>query len=391
MGIASTVRWFNSEMVNAPVMDASPSSIINLLKACLIDGFDPKSVFSLTVSNEVATVSISVGHDYQKHAVIRIIGATPGSLNGDWRVKTVVGDTFTFDCPGIADVNATGTISAIRATPGYWEIAFSGTDKAAFRSTHPNGTGLYLRIDEATTGVSGCYVRCYESMTDVDTGINPFPTFTQWAENAYRFIRTTVATIGARQWFILADDRLFYLFIRSTLTVSYRYEVFVFGDIISYLPVDDFACHIFASTGPANPAYPGHHVQFPSFSSLTGSYLARNYTNDLSTPTLVSKQGLSPNNHACNGPLFPHSRTGGYYFSSPVRIIEGTTLSSMPRGDMPGLLQSHTDRLNTLVELDLVILEPSEAYPYAILGLGTHVSTTVYPTFFNLSGPWRDD
>jgi len=59
-----------------------------------------------------------------------------------------------------------------------WTKAFSGTNKAAY--LHPSGE-FYLRVDHSAT--SPIVLRCYETMTDVDTGADPFPTVAQKSDS----------------------------------------------------------------------------------------------------------------------------------------------------------------------------------------------------------------
>jgi hypothetical protein len=197
--------------------------------------------------------------------VIRIEDASPSGLNGDWRITVTSSTQFTFITSGISDQTATGTIKAKRAPAGF-SVAFSGTNKEVYRSDDVTGSRLYLRVDDTTT--EAATIRGYESMSDVDTGTDPFPTVAQMASPYARKSSTTDST--ARPWWLLADSRAFWLCIASTAAYSTAYgPTIFFGDIVSAYAGDAYACAIMASSSPstlgplhkeATAAQPGHYL-----------------------------------------------------------------------------------------------------------------------------------
>ena len=111
----TTVRYYDVTMSGAPALSGTAGALIGVLDACLVDGFGSVTLDSAAVASNVATRSISTGHGFamigDTGSVIRIAGATPSGLNGDWRVASVPGSTtFTFVTSGISDQTASGTI-----------------------------------------------------------------------------------------------------------------------------------------------------------------------------------------------------------------------------------------------------------------------------------------
>src|SRR5574338_427743 len=139
------VKYFHGQMTGAPVLSGTAGSRIAVLDACLINGFEVNQV-------------------------VLVAGATGGAaaLNGEWCVTAVSSTWIQFACPGIGDQTATGTITVKAAPSGSWSKVFSGTNKAAYKSTDPAATGCLLRVDD--TSAQYAVVRGYETMTDVDTG-----------------------------------------------------------------------------------------------------------------------------------------------------------------------------------------------------------------------------
>ncbi|MBL0320610.1 MAG: hypothetical protein IPP74_15140 [Alphaproteobacteria bacterium] len=118
----NSVRYYDSTMSGAPQTTTSTGTFIPVLIACLQDGFGSVTVNSLVVASNVATATVSAGHQFamvgSTGPVIRISGASPSGLNGDWRITVVDSTHFTFTTTGISDQTATGTISAKRAPAG---------------------------------------------------------------------------------------------------------------------------------------------------------------------------------------------------------------------------------------------------------------------------------
>jgi hypothetical protein len=114
------VRWFTSEFENAPELNAAVGSIIGILDACLINGFNTKGVDALAYDSQtgLCTVTVQAGHGYQKHQIIRISGADQGEYNGDFRVVDTTSTTLTF-APATAPAvtPATGATLEIKTAP----------------------------------------------------------------------------------------------------------------------------------------------------------------------------------------------------------------------------------------------------------------------------------
>ena len=260
MPITHKTRFFTSNMADAPVMTPGAGGIIAVLDGCLLNGFNTKTLSSLSVTSGIATATVSSGHGYSLHSIINISGASISALNATHRILSVPdANTFTFDATGVSNGTATGTITAIMSTPTGWTKAFSGTNKAAYKSA-TSASGCYFRVDDsgAYNNANGQPARGYESMTGVDTGSSPFPTTAQQANFNWR--RSTDAS-GDRLWALVADDQFFYLFVRIA-AINTANTVMLFGDINSFDVLDAFAC---VCSGASN--FTGGASGAPSISS----------------------------------------------------------------------------------------------------------------------------
>lgn len=340
----TSVKWFHSAMADAPVLRGQSGALIELLDACLINGFSTRSPDSVVVAGGVATVSIGAGNPYEAHAVVRIAGAMPAELNGDWRVKAVTGTTFTFDCPGVMDGSATGTITAMMAPAG-WGKPFSATNKAVYQSLLPDSTQLFLRIDDAAA--QWTRVRGYEQMTDVDTGFGLFPTLAQVADNVFTWAKSNAASSAARAWVVAADGAAFYLFPFFSTSYLNMSAPYFFGDMVRLSPNDVYHCMIWAqaTSAPSTPSASfGGLLLNTGSNSAVGTYVARRSSQEGGAGQIFKGgSSLSPR-FGSDQPAYPSAVDGALHLHSPIVIVDGTSVTGSSatdpiRGLLPGVAQ----------------------------------------------------
>jgi len=123
-----------------------------------------------------------------------------------------------------------------------WSKAFSGTSKAAYRMGSSNQH--YLRVQDDGPGAGTAKearITGYESMSDVDTGINPFPTAAQGVGGVAMQVarKSATADATARAWVCIADSRTMYFFAKTGDGAT-TYLTFAFGDFYSLIPSDPY-------------------------------------------------------------------------------------------------------------------------------------------------------
>lgn len=220
-------KWYRSTMTGAAALSGQAGKLIDVLDACLVNGFNQVTLTSLVVASNVATCTYTA-HGFQQYQIIEIAGATPAGLNGKWRVVSAAADTFTFATTGISDQTATGTITCKTPSAG-WEVTFSGTNQKVYRSTSSSASGNHaVRVTD--TGTTTATLLFAEDWTDVSTPVNTIAT--QYLP------KSSTADSTARPWFVICDDRTVHLGIAFT---SGRYDFFRFGEIASIVPGDGHA------------------------------------------------------------------------------------------------------------------------------------------------------
>ena len=385
-----SVKFFHSGMNSAPVLSGSVGAMIGVLDACLKDGFGNKSVTSLTISGGVATMNVTGSHSAQVGTSVLVAGATPSGLNGDQKVTAITGTSVSFATTE-ADGTATGTIT-FKMSPLGFTTPFTGTNLRVYRSAAPESTGMYLRVDD--TGTTTCRVVGHETMSDVNTGLNAFPTSTQVSGGMY-WGKSSGASSAARSWVLIGDDRGFVIFGNFAANVLNVGAAFGFGDINSTKSGDAYGCVLFGADSGVNnsgASVPGCVGYAPAASAPTFGYVARAHTG-LGGAQLVRKlsamnigAGYSgTTNYASSLLAYPNGPDNGLIVS-PLDLLVGTTL----RGQLPGVYHCPQVVNDAFDNLDFVDgTGPFTGKRFMALRTGTPGSSTYGAIFIDVTGPWR--
>lgn len=370
----TTVKFFASTMTGAPTLSGEAGKLIGVLDACLVNGFGSVTLNSLVVASNVATGTVSAGHNFamvgNTGPVVTIAGATPSGLNGEWRIASVPGSTtFTFATTGISDQTATGTITAKRSPAG-WTKAYSGTNKAAYSRSAQGATTMLLRVDDSPAQYPTLIM--YETMSDVDTGTAPGPT-----SGSYYTAKSNAASSAVRAWRLYADAKTVYVYLDSANSGMYL-SGFAFGDIISYKAADAYHCILIAHpTASVNYAY---QVRLDT---TTGSLIARSYTQ---TGGAISNTRYSHflSTRAVGvgkaGNAYPAVVDTGFH-GWPVELWESDTII---RGLMPGLWNPiHANNPS-----DATTITNIPQLPGKTLFIQTAMDNT-YRAAMDITGPWQ--
>lgn len=393
MAYATEVKYFDSKMVGAPVMSGLYGSLLAVLDACLVTGFNLKTVDSIVVVDGVATATVSTGHGIAQYAVILIAGATPVELNGEKRVTWINANTLKFDATGISNQTATGSIT-LKMAPAGWEKPFSGTNKAVFRSPNVESTRMYFRFDD--TGNYNCKVRGYETMSDIDTGTGPFPTVGQMANGTY-FFRSGVAnpSTAAKDWFIIANDRFVFIGNRGYSTgTNYPFQTAGFGDFASRKSPDAFRALLRGNILSDSAQQPGASESITSTgNTMLYSYLARDFTGLGGAASMGLRAYFSVTDSIASGANTVMAYPNPVDYSLVLcRMFVSEPATSALRGDLPGMYYAPQNMVNRFC--------PDAATPLFLTGIPdvpdrimvavptAHSGTSYGITFFDITGPW---
>ena len=140
-------KWFSFSNFGAPQFTNSFGELLNVLDACLVDGYGAQTVLTIEVSDGMAIAKFANSHLLKQFQVVEISGALDSSLNGEFRIIGLTADTIEFSV-NAADQIATGSISCKVASLG-WTKVFSGDQKAVYRAKDIAANPYYLRVDNS--------------------------------------------------------------------------------------------------------------------------------------------------------------------------------------------------------------------------------------------------
>jgi hypothetical protein len=223
-----------------------------------------------------------------------------------------------------------------------WTKAFSGADLAAYQM--PSGSTRYLRIDDSATTLAR--IKGFDTMSDVNTGTNPFPSVAQIAAGAFANKTDGATAATARQWIVIGSSTYFYFWNQLTLptNTSQSGTAFFFGDIVSLggglgntaiianqVSLTSGGSNITAANDTVNNATvsSGHWMSQP-YAGGTSQTVSKHYA------YLIASAGISGGDSTFVGPSTPDRITGGITFT-PFWLVQPTPTRIL-RGYLPGSL-----------------------------------------------------
>lgn len=380
----SFIKYFESTDAGAPTLNNAVGSLIAVLDACLVTGYNTKSVASITVASGVATV-VCTAHGFSNGyaKILRIEGATGSytGLNKDTDISGVTTNGFTFLCPGVPDGVATGTISA-KYAPLDFVKQFSGTNLAMYKSGDVTATGCLLRVDDTAVGQMARVIMVHTA-TDINTYTNPSPTPGQISGGQYWSKGYNNAT--AASWTVIGDGKLFYLMVSAAVAAT-LYIPHGFGDIVDFKPGSVLGCVIF---GNSSTSYSGFSTLNTSIVSGGAHFLIAGAKSGLASSAIVMIDTALPSYGASN-PVYPSDVDGGLIIQYPVLIREGAN-DGHRRGLFPGFAVPLANITVAIPSKSVITNDASNKKFLATQSPngGPGNATAINVNLIDLTGPWR--
>lgn len=247
-----------------------------------------------------------------------------------------------------------------------WSKAFTGTNLAAFKPAVGSSSQL-IRVDD--TQARETRVRLYRTMSAISTGTGPAPSSSGYV----RWYKSINSSSTPRAWWLVADDRGFFLVVHNTLAIGdpdedFRYPVvYGCGDVLPFNsgdPTPFFLAGQSTSDSTDSTYYPGRcllpyaspglHYVAPTGAD-THIWFSANAAGANSPQAglaiaLGPEYDLMPSGGASNYSN-PQSPFLGGLFVSDVFLTSGT---QGPRGRLPGMLHlPHVDRFTDWLPVDI--------------------------------------
>jgi hypothetical protein len=387
------VKYFHSQMRGAPVLSGTAGSLIALLDAVFTTGFGLVTAQSVTVSDGIATATLAQGQSFEEHAVVLVEGATPAALNGEARVLPDATSTQIQWATAAADGVATGSITLKTAPASWWTKVYAGVNKAAYKSTDLLANGHLLRVDD--TGTTAARVVGYESMSDVDTGIGPFPHPVDQVSGGGYWWKSVNANAVRYKLFI--DSRVVLIAIAAGSSGNASYVVAPmrgFGDPLALRPAGDvwgtFLCASGSTTYIQHAPLDGYNAsswQY-GFAAVPRSWTGLGGSEACSPLTFSGASSAYSGADATLG-AFPSVIDGELKLS---KMFLSTGGLSTPRAIVPGVYRiAQSGALSVLADGSAVAaIGALQGRRLIAIATGADYSSTAQGVYLvDSTGPWR--
>lgn len=194
--MSGLVKHYRNTMQGIPQLSNAWGSMIRLLDAVLVNGFNHIPVLNLNKSSPAAitaTINLGSGHGFIDRQVVRIAGSTNG-WDGDYKVLSSNIDSIVIECLKTQQSVISGSVTSFTA-PLDFETVYqtpseSTKPKRAYRSTDPDSLGLILLVHDfcvtgaSETGAKFAKVGVVSSMGNIDEITGPQMPFNADAPNS---------------------------------------------------------------------------------------------------------------------------------------------------------------------------------------------------------------
>ena len=384
--VDTSVKFALSSMTGAPVISGQAGSRISAIKAFAVTGWGVKTVDAGgSISAGKCRLPFSSGASAAiVNSVIQVSGATPGGLNGDQKI-TAVSSTWVEFATALPDGAVTGSVT-FKMAPVGWEEVFTKTNVSVFRPTDLQSSRPYIRIDDSNATYA--VVQMYESMTDVDTGVNGTP--------ARYWLGRSSASANAVSWTLVGDSRGMFVCIAPNTTSATDYSTasmaWYVGDQISDRNGDPYPALLMGNS--TNSATSGDGALFNGTTAQAlvmrigagvGGAVATNVSSALLNAAI---SGADPALGA-----FP-SRAAQALLLAPVFVADGGTFAvTGRRGRVPGARYCpQTGVLPVYGAAPAQVKGSGDFAAETMLTINVHSVPNAAASgvgFINIAGPWR--
>jgi len=329
-----TVRVYKSTDAGAKTLTGQVGKLTDILDDCLVNGYNSKTI-TITRSGSTATATATT-HGFLNGQRLLVSGANETEYNGEFVISNVAANTFDYTVTGTPATPATGTITAKMAPCG-WSIAYTGTNKRAYRA--PTGNRHYFRIEDNNDTAAGAnYAKMvgYETMSTIDIGVSPFPSVVQLATGSF-LIKSNTADATARAWAVVANEKFVYMWFDRASDSPTSPVIFGFGQFNSHHTYDSTNSIVFANIQTGTTG--GTQVTWLLAGSTSGLYVLRSITNS-GGPRALRRYGWGSETDASGfGFQFPEPINGDISLT-PVYLWEmfPNATDWIVRGQLPGVM-----------------------------------------------------
>ena len=406
------IKAFYSDQVGAPLLNGTVGSLIAVLDACLVNGYNQVAVSTMTRDGAIVTVNTVTPHGYGSPYVnywdvpgvgniATIAGANEAAYNGEWAVTWLNPSTFTFNIgSSTPPTPATGAITTKRAPAGFGK-PFADTNRGVYRSNDPTSRRHFLQVNDIAdcpNGQGARYAgwRGYENMSSLYAGEYPFPTIVAAGVFGHYLLKSSALDASYRHWSIHSDGKTFFLVIhpdQGGVGISGYCYMAGFGDFTPTVP--DAYATIISGLTTSSSSYSANSnagFGFPSGASAPNPGVGSGWTciprkaNGQATPVFAAGLlacGLAQSySFGVSSYLsFPNYVDNRFYMSQ-MQVYEAANLrGSLPLYEgMHGIVHGNREIISNVIG--------REGRSFAYIRTGAANPNAVGGLYIDMTGPW---
>lgn len=387
----SEVIYYTSDEVGAPALTSTAGSLISVLDACLVNGFNAKAVIAASTAGGVCTLQVSM-HNYSNGRKVLVAGLTTGSLNGVKKITVVDANNISYPAVGVADGAQAGTATVKRA-PLAWTKLFGDAFTGMYQRGDVTASGYCLRIDDSTANAADGFSRAAAVLapTDFNTYTDRFPLAVQNQDAQPQIFWTRGISGAADHWTLVGDGTTFYFFAKGNSSDGLGFQApRGFGDLISVVPGDTHNAFIGGDVSRNSPQFLSGRVQPAGPLDTTtgaGAFVARDYSGYVPS-TFISNlgKGTYPMGGS-NQPMFPSPANNGFSIETRSLVVERSiSINAVLRGYYPGLAEPVAYLPGAFQ--NHIFSVAGKDYLTVVFQANSNVNTSG-AALFDITGPWQ--
>jgi len=258
-------------------------------------------------------------------------------------------------------------------------------------------------VDDTNAWTLRAGAKGYESMTDIDTRVGPFPYSVSDDQWVWWYKSDDTGT--ARPWALVADDRMFYLWVNYNSNNGQR--IYAFGDIVPLFSADQWCCVVQGHSSSSDNNYCGgmFTLTHAETTGVGGCVIYRNHIGTVMGRQLLPLWLFAPQSvdrytrnlfPAAIGGVqnipFPHPTNMGT-LTAPVYMFESALDDQVVRGRLPGVVgPTHVIPYN---DLEVIGTGGNQYIAFKVwASRGAYHTYTSGPrqgqVLIDIIGPWRE-
>lgn len=142
-------KWHWFELANAPSLTNNHGSLVNLLDACLVNGYNQQAIITSSLDESyLLTINLNEGHNFRSAQVVCIENANDSAFNRDFRIKSHTTSSITIQLDETFSGKSLTGLATVKAAPCGWEIVYTSGFKRGYKQLSEQSDGLIFYVND---------------------------------------------------------------------------------------------------------------------------------------------------------------------------------------------------------------------------------------------------